>query len=83
MKQQVVNLIKLILQVVSNLASFVQYKETDDISWVIHKHRQLVTEILEYYGNKEKNLLRLLKVDLMLLQEYSELLMKQKIMNYM
>jgi hypothetical protein len=28
----------------NNLASFVQYKETDDISWVIHQHRQLVAE---------------------------------------
>ena len=27
---------------------------TDDISWVIHQHRQLVAEILEYYANKEK-----------------------------
>ena len=45
----------------NNLASFVQYKETDDISWVIHQHRQLVTEILEYYGNKEKTSLTTIK----------------------
>jgi len=45
----------------NNLASFVQYKETDDISWVIHKHRQLVTEILEYYGNKETTSLTTIK----------------------
>ena len=36
------------------MASFVQYKNDDDISWVIHQHRQLVAEILDYYGNKEK-----------------------------
>ena len=45
----------------NNLASFVQYKTTDDISWVIHQHRQLVTEILEYYGNKEKPSLATIK----------------------
>ena len=45
----------------NNLASFVQYKTTDDISWIIHKHRQLVTEILEYYGNKEKTSLTTIK----------------------
>ena len=45
----------------NNLASFVQYKTTDDISWVIHQHRQLVTEILEYYGNKETTSLTTIK----------------------
>ncbi len=53
-------------------ASFIQYKETDDISWVIHQHRQIVTEISEHYGIKKKHLLQLLKVDCMLLQDYSE-----------
>ncbi len=38
----------------NNLASFVQYKNDDDISWVINKHRQLVAEILEFFANKEK-----------------------------
>ena len=38
----------------NNLASFVQYKNDDDISWVITHHRQLVTEILEYYSHKEE-----------------------------
>ncbi len=28
----------------NNLASFVQYKNDDDISWVIHQHRQLVAK---------------------------------------
>ena len=37
----------------NNLASFVQYKTTDDISWVVRHHRQLVTEILEHYANGE------------------------------
>ena len=45
----------------NNLASFVQYKTTDDISWVINNHRQLVAEILEYYGNKEKTSLATIK----------------------
>jgi hypothetical protein len=45
----------------NNLASFVQFKATDDISWVIHQHRQLVTEILEFYGNKEKTSLATIK----------------------
>ena len=26
----------------NNLASFVKYKDDDDIRWVIHQHRQLV-----------------------------------------
>lgn len=45
----------------NNLASFVQYKNDDDISWVIHQHRQLVAEILDYYGNKEKPSLATIK----------------------
>ena len=45
----------------NNLASFVQYKTTDDISWVIHQHRQLVAEILDFYGNKEKPSLATIK----------------------
>ncbi len=35
----------------NNLASCVQYKNDDDIRWVIHQHRQLVAEFLGYYGN--------------------------------
>ena len=45
----------------NNLASFVQYKNDDDISWVINNHRQLVAEILEYYANKEKTSLATIK----------------------
>ena len=45
----------------NNLASFVQYKNDDDISWVIHQHRQLVAEILDYYGDKEKTSLATIK----------------------
>ena len=45
----------------NNLASFVQYKTTDDISWVIHQHRQLVAEILDFYSNKEKPSLATIK----------------------
>ena len=45
----------------NNLASFVQYKTIDNISWVINHHRQLVAEILEYYGNKEKPSLATIK----------------------
>ncbi len=39
----------------NNLASFIQYKETDDISWVIHQHKQLVVEILDYYAKKKSH----------------------------
>ena len=45
----------------NNLPSFLQYKDTDDISWVITYHRQLVAEILEYYANKEKKSLATIK----------------------
>lgn len=45
----------------NNLPSFTQYKDTDDISWVITYHRQLVAEILEYYSNKEKKSLATIK----------------------
>ena len=45
----------------NNLASFVKYKDDDDISWVIHHHRQLVAEILEYYANKDKKSLATIK----------------------
>ena len=38
----------------NNLASFVQYKEEDDISWATNQHRPLVAEISEYYATKEK-----------------------------
>ena len=45
----------------NNLASFVKYKDDDDISWVIHHHRQLVAEILEYYADKDKKSLATIK----------------------
>ena len=45
----------------NNLPSFIQYKDNDDISWVIIYHRQLVAEILEYYSNKEKKSLATIK----------------------
>ena len=45
----------------NNLASFIQYKDADDISWVITHHRQLVAEILEYYANKDKTSLATIK----------------------
>ena len=35
----------------NNLTVFKQYKDSDDISWVIHQHRLLVVEILFYYAN--------------------------------
>jgi hypothetical protein len=38
----------------NNLPSFTQYKNVDDISWVIKEHRLLVANILEYYANKGK-----------------------------
>ena len=37
----------------NNLPSFKQYKDSDDISWVIHEHRLLVVEILMYYGKRD------------------------------
>jgi hypothetical protein len=43
------------------LASFIQYKTDDDISWVIHQHRQLVAEYLDYHGDKEKPALAIIK----------------------
>jgi hypothetical protein len=45
----------------NNLASFVQYRNNDDISWVINNRRQLVVEILEYYADKEKTSLATIK----------------------
>jgi len=45
----------------NNLASFKQYKNQDDITWVINNHRQLVAEILEYYADKEKTSLATIK----------------------
>ena len=45
----------------NNLASFVKYKDDDDISWIIHQHRQLVAEILEYYADKDKKSLATIK----------------------
>ena len=38
----------------NNLPAFQQYKDTDDISWVIDQHRLLVVEILYYYANQPK-----------------------------
>ena len=45
----------------NNLASFIKYKDDDDISWVVHQHRQLVAEILEYYADKDKKSLATIK----------------------
>ena len=45
----------------NNLASFIQYRTQDDISWIINNHRQLVAEILEYYADKEKTSLSTIK----------------------
>ncbi len=38
-----------------------QYKNVDDISWVINHHRQLVVEILEYCADEEKTSLATIK----------------------
>ena len=38
-----------------------QYKNVDDISWVINQHRQVVVENLEYYADKEKTSLSIIK----------------------
>jgi hypothetical protein len=45
----------------NNLASFVQYRNNDDVSWVINNYRQLVVETLEYYADKEKTSLATIK----------------------
>ena len=45
----------------NNLPSFIQFKDIDEISWVITYHRHLVTEMLEYYANKEKTSLATIK----------------------
>ena len=45
----------------NNLPGFQQYKDNDDISWVVNQHRLLVVEILEYYATKEKKSLATIK----------------------
>jgi hypothetical protein len=47
------NIAKVILFFVRNLPSFKQYKDTDNLSWMINQHRLLITEILEQ-GEKNK-----------------------------
>ena len=41
---------------VRNLPSFKKYVEQDDISWIVNEHRLLVTEIFDYYKDKEPSL---------------------------
>lgn len=41
---------------VRNLPSFIQYAEQDEIDWIITERRRLVTEIFDYYRNKEPSL---------------------------
>ena len=38
----------------NNLPSFVQYKDKDEIDWVIEHHRRLIVEILEFYAKKKE-----------------------------
>ena len=45
----------------NNFPLLQQYKDSDDISWVIHEHRTVVLEILLYYSKKEKASLATLK----------------------
>lgn len=40
----------------NNLPSFKQYREQDEITWVVTEHRRLVTEILDFYRDKEPSL---------------------------
>lgn len=41
---------------VNNLPSFKQYREQDDISWIVTERRLLATEMLEFYKDKEPSL---------------------------
>lgn len=36
----------------NNLPSFLKYKTTDDLTWVIKEHRKLLIEILQYYSER-------------------------------
>jgi hypothetical protein len=67
----------------NNLASFVQHKTTDDISWVIHHHGQLVAESLEYYADKEKTSLATIISRFNTLRRIFRIAYETKNMNYM
>jgi len=36
----------------NNLPSFLKYKTTDDLTWIIKEHRKLLIEILQYYTER-------------------------------
>ena len=36
----------------NNLPSFLKYKSTDDLTWVINEHRKLLIEMLQYYSER-------------------------------
>jgi hypothetical protein len=41
---------------VRNLPSFQKYADQDELDWVVTEHRRLVTEIFDYYRDKEPSL---------------------------
>jgi len=41
---------------INNLPSFKQYKNIDDLTFLIKNHRLLILEILEYYANKDTSI---------------------------
>lgn len=46
---------------VNNFPSFMKYKDTDDLSFIIHNHRLLTVELFEYYSKKPDTSLRTLE----------------------
>ena len=45
----------------NNLPHFQQFKNYDNLDWVIYNHRQLTADILNYYGDKDKPSLATIK----------------------
>jgi hypothetical protein len=50
------NIAKNIKTIVNNLPSFKQYKDVDNLNWIIDNHRLLLLEILEYHYNNNNSL---------------------------
>ena len=49
-------IVKDIKFITNNLPSFKEYKNTDDLTYIINNHRLLILLILEYYKNKNASL---------------------------
>ena len=53
-KSDVKNIVPSIIFFTNNLPSFIAYKDVDDLSYILHSRRSLITELLEYFYQQPK-----------------------------